>query len=546
MNSYLFTLTITPVQSFISQARKTKDLFAGSEILSTLIRETIEKAKEEYNAKIIFPQNSEFTSNKFVLELEDTDPKILGSDLESFIREKFYLSSSLIAMQDRMIKTDFIDKYLKPQLCNFFQVFWVAVELKDSYQESYKKLEQSLGAVKNLRAFEQLEQIGARKCSVCGERNGLFYRDIKDKKPKYILDTAIAIKGGKNEKIYIKDNETLCAVCFTKRFYQEDGYPSTAKIALLDWLKKLDEEEIEKYDSYFRNFDEALYFKENLSKEYLKKWEHFKSDSDLEKAKKFLEDIGTAEQKKYYALLHFDIDDMGKKLSGLERDKQIELSNVLANFSSKVKSIVDGGGKTIYAGGDDFLGFVNLEYLFGVIKCVQRAFKQIVKKEFSNLTFSMGIIISHYKEPLHIGLDRVRDIIHFAKEFDNGNKNGLAISVLKHSGETLQARIENNREKVENLSQIIKLVQEDFSDKFIINLELEFRNLVGDKDKLMVSKEMLEVELKRLIKNSLLNKNHKEKIDKLNNLIKLFIEHRQMSNFFHLLEIVRFIKRGLK
>jgi len=32
--NYLFNLTITPVQSFISQARKTEDLFVGSKILS--------------------------------------------------------------------------------------------------------------------------------------------------------------------------------------------------------------------------------------------------------------------------------------------------------------------------------------------------------------------------------------------------------------------------------------------------------------------------------------------------------------------------------
>ena len=33
---YLFLLTITPVQDFISQARKLKDLFGGSDILSKM------------------------------------------------------------------------------------------------------------------------------------------------------------------------------------------------------------------------------------------------------------------------------------------------------------------------------------------------------------------------------------------------------------------------------------------------------------------------------------------------------------------------------
>ena len=45
--NYLFTLIITPVQSFISQARKTKDLFVGSEILSSLSRKALERFDEE-------------------------------------------------------------------------------------------------------------------------------------------------------------------------------------------------------------------------------------------------------------------------------------------------------------------------------------------------------------------------------------------------------------------------------------------------------------------------------------------------------------------
>ncbi len=34
MNNHLFLFTLGPVQSFIAQARKTQDLYAGSETLS--------------------------------------------------------------------------------------------------------------------------------------------------------------------------------------------------------------------------------------------------------------------------------------------------------------------------------------------------------------------------------------------------------------------------------------------------------------------------------------------------------------------------------
>lgn len=53
MNSLLI-FTIGPVQSFLEQARKTHDLYAGSRFLSHLCRRAIDKARE-LGAEIIYP-----------------------------------------------------------------------------------------------------------------------------------------------------------------------------------------------------------------------------------------------------------------------------------------------------------------------------------------------------------------------------------------------------------------------------------------------------------------------------------------------------------
>ena len=533
MANYLFTLTITPVQSFISQARKTKDLFVGSEILSSLIRNALEKFEKE--GHIIFPQNNKFVSNKFVVKLENITEQELKF-LEESINNQFYFigSETLLDMKNITIDMKLFQKYFKPQMCNFFKIFWVAIEYDNSksYQENYRKLEQNLGAVKNLRTFTQLEQESGRKCSLCGERNGLFY---SGKKPKYIIKNAIDIKNNQ-----IQEGESLCSVCFTKRFYNSNSspYPSTAKIALLDWLKKVENKN--QYEKLFNNFDESLYFKDNVSKEYLEKWGYFKNDDNLTKAIEFLDNLEIdSKQKKYYAFIYFDIDNMGKKLSSLDEEGQKELSKALAEFGKEAKDIINRNSKIIYAGGDDFLWFVNLTYLFEVLKEIKEAFK------IENLTYSTSIIIAHYKEPLHIVLDRVRATLNKAKEIDK-DKNGLVIAVLKHSGETLEMRVKNDLNNIQNIQKIVKLVEEYFSDKFIINLELEFIGLIDKDDKLLVSKDMIKIELERLIKKSLLNKEEKDRIAELFNLLTPFIEHRKMSNFFHLLNIIRFIKRELK
>ncbi len=444
--TYLFTLTITPVQSFISQARKTKDLFVGSEILSSLSRKALERFDEEDR---IFPQKLDFVSNKFVVKLEnktEDDIEKLGEKLEQDINKEFI---NKIFQNTNMCENN---------LQNFFKVFWVAVELEDDYKKSYKKLEQNLGAVKNLRVFEQDRQEEKKqKCSLCGERNII-------KSDKY------------------KKDEKLCLICLTKRECDIEGktkgdYPSTAKIALLDWLKDVYYDELEELkDENGEKFDEQWFL-----------------ENDKQEIKDFIKKnkLDTSTQKNYYALIQFDIDNMGKTLSSLDEDGQKELSSALGAFAEKAEKIVNKSGKTIYAGGDDFLGFVNLEYLFEVIEDIKEAF------EIENLTYSTSIIIAHYKEPLHIVLDRVRATLNKAKEIDN-DKNGLVIAVLKRSGETLEMIVKNESKNIQNIKKIIKLIEEYFSDKFIINLELEFRGLIDKNDKLLVSKDMIKIELKRL------------------------------------------------
>ncbi len=53
--TYLFQLTIPSVQKFISSSRKTSDLWAGSFMVSYLMKELLSFAKKEYQAELIYP-----------------------------------------------------------------------------------------------------------------------------------------------------------------------------------------------------------------------------------------------------------------------------------------------------------------------------------------------------------------------------------------------------------------------------------------------------------------------------------------------------------
>ena len=133
------------------------------------------------------------------------------------------------------------------------------------------------------------------------------------------------------------------------------------------------------------------------------------------------------------------------------------ISSLLSCFAEKAKEFVDGTegdkrdiakakGRTVYAGGDDYLGFVNLHYLFDVLKTLREMFKTEVSDKLGvntegvqfkltkdEMTFSAGITVAHYKTPLSEVLKWSRSMEKEAKDTDNKDAFGLA--VLKHSGE---------------------------------------------------------------------------------------------------------------
>ncbi len=144
------------------------------------------------------------------------------------------------------------------------------------YQLLYTALEKSLGARKNLREFNYFEEKG-RKCSLCGERNVLFFREGEN--PQKFLrynPEAINVKNIKNFSLkYLADGEGLCGLCFIKRTFEiylkslkgemeekfkDFGFPSTAEIAVSDFKK----EALEKAKEEFNEIPKD-YFKKRIS-----------------------------------------------------------------------------------------------------------------------------------------------------------------------------------------------------------------------------------------------------------------------------------------
>ena len=229
----------------------------------------------------------------------------------------------------------------------------------------------------------------------------------------------------------------------------------------------------------------------------------------------------------------------------------------LSEFARKAKKVLNGnGGQAVYAGGDDFMGFVNLNHLWEILKRLRTLFKTEVSdkiKDFTDkeLSFSAGICVAQYKEPLSLVLDEARQAESRAKDFDDGKKkNAFSITVIKSSGESHQAALSfgDDYENIDQINDVIDaLANGIYSNSFINNIEQEFSRL-ADLDKPVFDIEvMFREELKRLLKHSKMPGNSISEIQEEKMFEKLMnlLGSGSLKNFFHLLSIIDFFKRTI-
>jgi len=510
MADYLMLFSISPVQSFISNSRKTQDLYNGSRVLSDLIKMLLEFLINKDGIKVIFPKHdSKYMPNRLLIRVKaDNDNYIykLGKDLEDKFKA-YILKFSFDIMQES-------NELIRSQINEYFQSHWTAIKIEKSYIEAYKELERKHAGIKNLRIFRQLgngsgEQ--GRKCSLCGENNAILYKD-NSIKPAFINENAISRKSN-----LIKANEAICTVCALKRFGNSPNFPSTSEIAMKGILLPKEIEELKKLnidpEMLYNETDVSKYVESENEQDTLRKAEQLKK-SILERC----EEEGKS-LPKYYALIIYDGDYMGNLLSGssLKDEKQLEefhseLAASLSINSEESSAIVDQVGGTVYAGGDDFLGFCILEKLLPTLKNLRQSFEEKVSKKLqhflkpsSEITMSAGVVIAHYKTPLHIVLDWARKMENESK--NRGGKNSITLAVLKHSGD-LQKTTWQWGNTIDKMHFVLEQLNSgNFSTNFVYTLEKEFRKI--DYEANISYDRQFETELKRLLKRSIIEKCHK-------------------------------------
>lgn len=450
---YLFSVALGPAQEFIAAARRTRDLWFSSHLLSELSKAAAGKIGKD---NLIFPAvanendlkpESDFNVVNKILAKVEGDPQELGEKIKAAVCRR--LTEIKDEAFSRLPDGSYDADKSAAQIDDLPEIYWAAVPLVEGkYKEARAEVEALLAARKNTRDFKSTERWSGNepKSSLDGLRESV----IRD---------AAAL-----EKLGVKKAETLCGVGLLKRVGKRDvRFSSTSHIAALPLILSLkDEQQVRQAIQDYKKTLDDLHISEQafdplknspsqvfpydghiLFEEQLKEFFDDSQQDELRKAKvalrRLLKEIADGQSPSpYYAILHGDGDRMGEVIDAQGEDNHKKLSAALSQFAQQVKTIVEERhhGSLVYAGGDDVLALVPLHTVVQCARALADTFKDRLR-EFKaesgqSPTLSVGIGISHQMEPLEDALNLAREAEKEAKKLDG--KNALCLKVSKRSG----------------------------------------------------------------------------------------------------------------
>lgn len=482
--SHLLVISLGPVQEFIATARRTRDLYAGSRLLSEAAASAAAfLAGRVGYSNLIFPAPDSDESLKELREAgipnivlavvpEGEDPKALGEGalkaardyLEEKAKEVFQKAKEVFQKhQGRLDEGTALS-----QVKDLLEGYYAHVPLGEDYRQARERAMALLAARKNTRDFKPVGWGSAAfKSSLDGARESVLH----------LGDDPQAANRSRLQ-LGLRPGEYLSGPDLLKRLWPVGaGFVSTTHMAAMPFwegvkakgaealvrealqgLAELTEGEAKAQARHpalrgtpFEEYDVRLLYETRL--------EEFSSlaedPSRLKEAQerlgrlwKALRDRGLRPPGAYYALLHADGDRMGETLDRLETpEKHRDFSNALAKkFARGVKDIVHKhGGGLVYSGGDDVLALLPLHRALACAWELSRHFQEVMgcyEQEGPRPTLSVGLAVVHHLEPLQDALDLARKAERYAKEGekDEDKRNALAVVYSPRSGAEVWAR----------------------------------------------------------------------------------------------------------
>lgn len=560
MNQYLVVLSIGPVQSMIAAARRSRDLWSGSWLLSELSK-ACAKSLYEQKAKLVFPSveklsdlavNSDFSvGNKIQALVEASDVNELMFIIDKAkqaTQQRFEQEANAVLEElDSPVKADIRDSIWHRQKKGYIEIqaAWAKVDKSSEtgYIQAVQNATSTLAARKATRDFAPAatnpyeQDYMLPKCSLDGA-----FETVLAKADKQLKQTT-------RRKLSLSDSEQLdCLGVIKRRGFKDKAEQFTAftRVAAHAWIAKLiaDGVDLTKIKNIYEKlveqnvasrikgnqgiykdfaYDAQLLYSYRLDAE-IKKWQgnddavSHQLNCLKEVLKPIWKDYG--EPYGYGVMLLADGDRMGElldKAKSLEQHRAI--TQALSEFAQGVAGIMrEYKGHCIYAGGDDVLGLLPLDTAYACSKELSESFENTLEKVSQGLgaktpTLSVGLAICHIMTPMNV----IRDLAKQAEKHAKGDhikddlekrRNALSVLLSVRSGSDIQVRYQwSDTDGLDTFTKWVKCyVDKSIPSRVAYDIrDIYLRTRFISQDEMSLQKDIQTAELERMLKQARTN-----------------------------------------
>jgi CRISPR-associated protein Cmr2 len=494
MTAHLLLVTLGPVQDFIAQARRTRDLWYGSHLLSELGRAAA-RALVGGGAELVFPSlkkgDAELdaclaalrpngmpplnVANKLLAEVPSgVDPEQVALDTRNAVMQYWRVKvAGPVKAKCAALLADGTDAVWDEQVDTFIEFAASWAPLGD-YADARRQIERAVAARKSLRDFGPW--VHGRGSVPKSSLDGI--RETVLRPPRGRQVTLV-------RKYRIEGSEQLDAVGLVKRAGGEpEQFVPVVNVALASWVElasRVAAAELGMLQDACRaigvsrvargDLPCARPFPFNTSVLLPSRWrsvfDELGRDGDPEPwgrqhVRPIFEKI--FEPYPYVACLVADGDRVGRAIDRLGSScEHRSFSEVLSHFAGRARAIVeqDHRGALIYAGGDDVLAFLPIPEALACAEDLRNVFTEAMASACPSLaaelrpTLSVGLGVGRIMESMGELLTLGREAEQEAKH----DRNALAVLVDKRSGGRRSWRARWDDDPARRVHESIALLQ---------------------------------------------------------------------------------------
>ena len=468
---HLLVISIGPVQGFIAAARKARDLWFGSHMLSEMSRAVARSLVDDFGAEMVFPspqalESDTAVANKILAIVDRYAPV----EVAQHTRE---VAQACLARYGEMLREGF-QKQLGPDFQQFvdeeliarqiehfleFASAWVTYDpgRPEQYPEARDQVEWLLAARKGVRDFAAADgPEGLPKSSLDPGRDSVLkpaaYRQTTGARPPVA-------------KLHVRRGEYLDGISLIKRLAGYKRFVSVPRVAVDPFIRRAQREpelvQLRRLASQLeeRESDAATWFdaapgsglEQYTAFPYETQLFYDQTDDELHESDQILAEkfrvivralaarLHVNEMPAYFAVLAADGDGVGELISSLDSPpRHRALSDAMVGFASQAQVITGAHqGALVYGGGDDVLAFLPLDRALDCADALRRAFERIIQPAAGDhpVSLSVGVSIGHHSEHLQNLLNWARAAEQAAKQYTGARpKNALAVALHTRAG----------------------------------------------------------------------------------------------------------------